>query len=227
MLGSLHLTRKITKASHFGSYLVFELWNGAGNDYDISLHGCDAINQDVEIDMSAVDPIQESCSAVGVGDLNNSVIQSSDMPYGRHLNDNDESDSTLCSYDVTPPNEVTDVTASEVTTTKNTSEKLKKSDQLQNMLGQSENKTEVKNTFLQSLCNDMEDKRFLRILANFTPFEPQDDTSTNRLSHEVNEKNTILLAELSIQEIKQKHDFLFQSLTSRGFFVPEATASQC
>lgn len=223
----MNLTRKITKASHFGSYLLFELWDGAGRDYDYPLHDCDAINEDVEIDMSAVDPIQESCSAVGVGDLSNSVIQSSDMPYGRHLNDTDESDSTLGSYDVTPPNEVTDVTASDVTTLKNTSEKFKKSHQLQSMLGQSENKTEVKNTFLQSLCNDIEDKRFLRILANFTPFEAQDDTSINRLSHEVNEKSTVILAELSIQEIKQKHDFLFQSLTSRGFFVPEVNASQC
>jgi hypothetical protein len=222
----MNLTRKITKASQFGSYLIFELWDGAGRDHDCSLHDCDAMNEDVDIDMSAVDPIQESSSALGVGDLNNSVIQSSDMPYGRHLNDTDESDSTLGSYDVTPPNEITDVTASDVTTSKNNSEKLKKSNQLQNMLGQSENETEVKNTFLQSLYIDMEmeDKRFLRILANFTPFEAQDDTSINRLSHEVNEKNTILLAELSIQEIKQKHDFLFQSLTSRGFFVPEANA---
>jgi hypothetical protein len=225
----MNLTRKITKASQFGSYLIFELWDGAGIDYDSSLHDCDAMNEDVEIDMSTVDPIQESSSAVGVGDLSNSVIQSSDMPYGRHLNDADESDSTLGSYDVTPPNEVTDVTASGVTTPKNNSEKFKKSNQLQNMLGLSENETEVKNTFLQSLCNntEMEDKRFLRILANFTPFEAQDDTSINRLSHEVNEKNTILLAELSVQEVKRKHDFLFQSLTSRGFFVPEANASQC
>jgi hypothetical protein len=220
----MNLTRKITKASQFGSYLLFELWDGAGRDYDCSQHDCDTMNEDVEIDMSVVDPIQESCSAVGVGDLSNSVIRSSDMPYGRHLNDTDESDSTLGSYDVTPPNEITDITIP-----KNNSEKFKKSYQLQDMLGQSENKTEVKNTFLQSLCNDMEmeDKRFLRILANFTPFEVQDDTSLNRLSHEVNEKNTIILAELSIEEIKQKHDFLFQSLTSRGFFAPEANASQC
>ena len=231
----MNIARKISTASHFGSYIIFELWNGAGSDNEYSLHDRNTINHGIEGNIVTVDPVQEPCSAVEVRDINtrdtHKLIQSSGIPYRCHLNDNDgdgdgESDNNLCSCDGTPPNEVTDFTACDVTPSKNIDEKIKKSDQFQNLLGLSENKMKMKNTFLQAVSDETEDRRFLRILANFSPFEARDGTVINRLNHEVNEKNTILLAELSIQEIKQKHDFLFQSLTSRGYFVPQVNASQ-
>ena len=234
VLGSLNIARKISKASHFGSYLIFELWDRAGNKEEYSLHNRDIVNQGVEGDMGTVDHIQESCSVVGVGVGDSYVsdtrvhIQSGAAPFRCLVNDNDgdsDSNNTLCSYDDTP-NEITDVTACDVTSSKYSDEKIQKSDQLQNLLGQPDNNVKLKNPFLQTDCGEVEDRRFLRISANFSPFEASDNTIMNRLNDEVNEKSIILLGELSIQEIKQKHDFLFQSLSSRGYFVPQVTTSQ-
>lgn len=240
ILGSLNITRKISNASHFGSYLIFELWDRAGSDIgDASpSQDCDtvtvSVTRSVDCNTGTVDPVQESCSVVGVGDtiaFDNTLRQarSGVALYGcnRH-GDGDgygESDNTLCSCDGTPPNEVADATATAIANDVTLNEKIQKSDGLQTLLGLSENKNKFKNVFLQTIGDEVEDQRFLRISANFSPFEARDDTLKERLNHEVNEKNIVLLAELSIREIKEKHDFLFQSLTSRGYFVPLISTS--
>lgn len=233
ILGSLNITRKISNASHFGSYLIFELWDRAGGDREDASpsQDCDtntvSVTQSVDCNAGTVDPVQESCSVVGVGDtiaIDNTLrhARSGVALYGCNFHgDGDgygESENTLCSCDGTPPNEVTDVTATATDVTLN--EKIQKSDGLQTLLGLSENKNKLNNVFLQKIGDEVEDQRFLRISANFSPFEARDDTLKERLNPEVNEKNIVLLAELSIREIKEKHDFLFQSLTSRGYFVP-------
>ena len=166
ILGSLNISRKITNASHFGSYLIFELWDRAGSDTDDASgsgsQDCDTITVSVtqsdDCNVGIVDPVQESCSVVGVGDtiaFDNTLIQarSGVALYGcnRH-GDGDgngdgygESDNTLCSCDGTPPNEVTDVTATATDVT--LSEKIQKSDGLQTLFKQSENKNNMKNVF--------------------------------------------------------------------------------
>lgn len=236
ILGSLNITRKISNASHFGSYLIFELWDRAGSDKEdgSGAQGCDTITVSVtpsdHCNTGIVDPVQESCSVVGVGDsisFESTVrhARSGAALYGcdQHGDGYGESYNTLCSCDGTPPNEVTDVTAT--TTDVTLREKIQKSEGLQTLLELSENKNKMKNVFLQTIGDEVEDRRFLRISANFSPFEARDNTLKERLNHVVNEKNIVLLVELSIQEIKEKHDFLFQSLTSRGYFVPTISAT--
>lgn len=242
ILGSLNISRKITSASHFGSYLIFELWDRAGSDTDDASgsgsQDCDTITVSVtqsdDCNVGIVDPVQESCSALGVGDSiafdstvkharSGLALYGCDQHGDQHGDGYGEIYNTLCSCDGTPPNEVTDVTATATDVT--LSEKIQKSDGLQTLFKQSENKNNMKNVFLQTIGDEIEDRRFLRISANFSPFEARDDTLNERLNHEVNEKNIVLLAELSILEIKEKHDFLFQSLTSRGYFVPIISAS--
>lgn len=76
--------------------------------------------------------------------------------------------------------------------------------------------TKLQNNFLSETVVD--DSRILRIKANFSPFDVREKSSSSKYS--IKEEKIILLAEMNIEEIKKKHDYLFESLSSRGFFVP-------
>ena len=77
----------------------------------------------------------------------------------------------------------------------------------------------LKNNFLSENSNS-NDNRFLRIFANFSPFTEGEYSAIDPSAAQINEENLHLLIELNIEEIKTKHNNLYESLTTRGFFSP-------
>ena len=74
------------------------------------------------------------------------------------------------------------------------------------------------NNFLNEK-NDYEN-RVLRILANFRPFQTSETDPLIELGKEIDESREIVLAELSMEEVRAKHNTLFECLISKGMYSP-------
>lgn len=74
------------------------------------------------------------------------------------------------------------------------------------------------NNFLNEK-NDYEN-RVLRILANFRPFQTSETDPLIELGKEIDESKEMVLAEFSMEEVRAKHNTLFECLISKGMYSP-------
>ena len=64
------------------------------------------------------------------------------------------------------------------------------------------------------------ENRVLRILANFRPFRTLETDPSIELGAKIDESKEIVLAEFNMDEVREKHNALFECLISKGMYSP-------
>lgn len=213
VLGALGIMGQLSQPSQFGCFLVFELWDRKENEmieitemtekYDNSKDTILLINgNEIRNNGNNGGNIPVECA----DDNGNSGSHGINGTKGQHSNGHKNSNihGNLGSNSIK-----NDGNAKHAKYTANDNEEtllMKKSRKI------------LKNNFLSETNSN--DNRFLRIFANFSPFTGGEYSIIHPSVAQVNEENLQLISELNIEEIKIKHNILYESLTSRGFFSP-------
>jgi hypothetical protein len=210
VLGALGIMGQLSQPSQFGCFLVFELWDR--NEKEM-----------IEItEMSEkYDNSEDTIVLIDGNETRNNVYTGGSIPVeraddngnsgsyginGQHLNGHKHS-SINGNLGLNSINNDGNIKHAKYTAHDNEdSSLLKKSRKI------------LKNNFLSEANSN--DNRFLRIFANFSPFTEGAYSIIHPSAAQVNEENLHLLTELNIEEIKIKHNALYESLTTRGFFSP-------